>query len=69
MSALPWNRVIIYAVLVVVIGYDILCMTFGWPTVSQGVRDFDKELGGLFRWVWLALWLHWFVGLWPRTQT
>jgi len=43
------------------VGYDVLSVLFGWPTISQGVRDLDQESGQLVRWLWLALWFHFFV--------
>lgn len=64
MSAI--TRFIVWAVMLGAIAYDIPCAYFGWLTISEEVREIDKELGGLFRWSWLALWLHWFCPLWER---
>ena len=62
----PYTRYVVSIVLAVCIIYDVLCVTFGWTTISRVVRDTDIEVDGLLRWLLLGLWFHWFVGLWPK---
>ena len=58
------TRAVVWSVLAGCIGYDVLCVVFGWPTISHVVRELDHQCAGLIRWGWLALWLHFFVRAW-----
>jgi hypothetical protein len=58
------TRLILYAVTLFLIIYDLACMAFGWPTLSYQIRASDEELGGLIRFGILALWMHWFCPIW-----
>jgi hypothetical protein len=66
MHAIPITRWIVYAALVFVIAWDLIATPFRLPTITAGVRAVDVETGTLFRWFWLGLWLHFFVGAWPK---
>ena len=56
------TRMIVWAAILIIIGYDSLAVCFKWTTISHYVRVLDFQSGGLFRWLWLGLWLHWFIG-------
>jgi hypothetical protein len=55
----------VWIVLIALIIYDVICVVLDWPTISSQMRIVDEATGHLFRWMWLALWFHWFVGNWP----
>ena len=55
------TKYIVWTTVITLVGYDIFAQLSGWQTISAVVRDIDKETGGLFRWFWLALWLHFFI--------
>lgn len=49
------SRIVVYATLALLIGYDLFCAITGRSTISAQVRYIDNECGGLIRWGWLAL--------------
>ena len=59
------SHIIVWAVLIFAIAYDIPTAMEGRVTISQAIRDVDHSMNGLIRWGWLALWCH----LWVRTWT
>jgi hypothetical protein len=58
------TRVIVYAIIFGLILYDLGCAIFGWATITRLVREIDAQCGGLIRWGWLALWLHFWGPFW-----
>lgn len=58
------SRTIVYCVIVAVIVYDVPCGIMGWPTISEGIRQVDRDTNQLVRWFWLALWGHLWVTPW-----
>jgi hypothetical protein len=58
------SRIIVWALIVGLILYDIPTAIFGNTTISEAIREVDKEVNGLVRWSILALWMHWFVRTW-----
>ncbi len=58
------TRILVLAIIAICIIYDLCCMIRGWPTISAVVRVMDEQSGGIIKWFWLALWLHWFGPRW-----
>jgi hypothetical protein len=58
------SRLIVIFVLLLIAAYDIPAMLFGWTTISQQVRVMDRQLNGLIKFGWLALWGHFFLPAW-----
>lgn len=58
---MPLSRIIVWVTTVSIIVYDIIASLLGWTTISDQVRVVDDELGGLFRFIMIALWCHWFL--------
>lgn len=54
-------RIVVWTIILLVIVADVAAYEYRGQTVSAYVRALDVQLGGLLRWVWLALWLHFFV--------
>jgi hypothetical protein len=64
---LNMTRALCWGILAVCIIYDMLACAFKWTTISEMIRLMDFETGGLVRWFWLALWLHFFIAdQWPN---
>ena len=60
------THVVVWTAILGCVVYDVLCVAFGWQTISAYVRRVDLDSGMLFRWLWLALWLHWFAPNWTN---
>ena len=58
------SRGIVWAVLLGLIAYDVPCAYLGYTTISEAVRQIDRDVNGLIRWGLLALWCHWFIATW-----
>jgi uncharacterized membrane protein YuzA (DUF378 family) len=63
---MPVSRIVIWVAVVAFVLYDIVAALLGWSTISAQVRVCDTQTSGLFRWLLLGLWLHFFVmARWP----
>jgi hypothetical protein len=58
------SRVIVWCLLIGIISYDIPTAMLGNTTISEAVRQVDRDTNGLIRWGWLALWAHFFIKTW-----
>jgi hypothetical protein len=58
------SRIIVWTILVLLIAYDIPTAIYGQTTISEAIRQVDRETDTLLRWSILALWAHWFVQPW-----
>jgi hypothetical protein len=64
---MPISRVVIWTVTIALVIYDIVAALAGWSTISAQVRVVDQQTSGLFRWLLLGLWMHFFVmASWPK---
>jgi uncharacterized membrane protein YuzA (DUF378 family) len=64
---MPTSQLIIWIVTIGVVSYDIVAALMGWSTISAQVRVVDANTSGLFRWMLVGLWLHFFVqNHWPK---
>jgi hypothetical protein len=64
---MPASRIIVWAVTATLIIYDVIASLLRWPTISSQVRVIDHETTGLYRWILVGLWLHFFVqDHWPK---
>lgn len=63
---MPLSRIIIWIVTGCLVSYDLIAAWTGIPTISAQIRVVDQETSGLFRWLWLGLWAHFFIMCrWP----
>jgi uncharacterized membrane protein YuzA (DUF378 family) len=58
------SRIVVYATLGILFAYDLVCAIAGYPTITSQVRYIDNQCGGLIRWGWIALWLHFWGPFW-----
>lgn len=64
---MPLSRLVIWVAVLSLVGYDILAAVFKISTISEQIRVVDRESNGLFRWLMVGLWLHFFIGAaWPK---
>ena len=64
---MPLSRIIVWSATIALVVYDIIAALLGWSTISAQVRVVDTETSGLFRWLMLGLWFHFFVATsWPK---
>jgi hypothetical protein len=64
----PPSRIIIWVVTCSLVVYDIVAACLGWSTISAQIRVVDSETSGLFRWLLLGLWAHFFLLTWPHVS-
>jgi len=55
------TRIILYCLILTPIVYDVLCLLFGWTTITAAVRDANYESGQLIMLGWIALLVHFFI--------
>ncbi len=64
---MPASRIIIWTATLGIVAWDVVAALLGWSTISAQIRVVDHESSGLFRWLLLGLWAHFFImDTWPK---